>query len=260
MGEIISIQNLSYAYNRDKTVLQNISAKISSGDLVTLLGPNGVGKSTLLNCISGLLPLEKGVVSLAGKDITTMNIRQIAQVVAYVPQKFETNFDYTVREYVMMGRTAHKSIFALPTEEDFRIVEESLEKLDILHLQERSFNEISGGEQQQVCIARAIAQQPKLIVLDEPTSALDYDNQIKVLNLTKRLSDLGYSVLMTTHNPEHSLLLNSLVWVLNRDGQLIAGTAEELISEQTLRKLYTSPICVSQLTEYGRKICYVGKL
>jgi len=260
MDNIISINNLTFSYNKGKTVLSEIFAQIYKGDLITLLGPNGVGKSTLLNCVTGLLSINEGVINLNGHDIISLKIKHIAQVIAYVPQSVQNSFDYTVREYVTMGRTAHKNIFELPSEKDYKIAEDALEKLNILHLQKSSFNEISGGEQQQVCIARAIAQQPKLIVLDEPTSALDFDNQIKVLNLTKKLSELGYAVLMTTHNPEHSLLLNSTVWVLDREGKMIIGSADDLISEKTLRNLYTSEICVSEKVADSRKICFVSRL
>jgi iron complex transport system ATP-binding protein len=260
MEDIISIKDLTFAYHKGKPVLNEINAHICNGDLVTLLGPNGVGKSTLLNCITGLLKVKLDVIKLNNNDINSLKIKNIAQIIAYVQQKFQNNFDYTVREYVTMGRTAHKNIFEQPNEKDYRIADEALKELNILHLQKNSYNEISGGEQQQVCIARAIAQQPMLIVLDEPTSALDYDNQIKVLNLTKKLSELGYAVLMTTHNPEHSLLLNSTVWILNRDGQMTVGSAEELINEKTLRGLYTSEICVSKIPSVDRKICFVNKI
>jgi iron complex transport system ATP-binding protein len=224
------------------------------------LGPNGVGKSTLLNCITGLLKVEAGVIILDNRDIVTMKIKHIARIIAYVPQTIQSNFDYTVREYVTMGRTAHNNIFEQPNKEDYSIADESLEKLSILHLRQHLFSEISGGERQQVCIARTLAQQPNLIVLDEPTSALDFDNQIKVLKLTKKLSELGYAILMTTHNPEHSLLLNSAVWILDRDGRLSTGSDDELITENTLRDLYTSEICVSKISFANRKICYINKL
>jgi iron complex transport system ATP-binding protein len=260
MEEIVSINNLTFAYHKQQGVLSEISAQIHSGYLITLLGPNGVGKSTLLNCITGLLPIKAGTVKLNNRDILTLKIAHIAKIIAYVPQTFQSNFDYTVREYVTIGRTAHKNIFELPSKTDYRIAEEALEKLNILHLQANSFNEISGGERQQVCIARALAQQPKLIVLDEPTSALDYDNQIKVLNLTKKLSELGYAVLMTTHNPEHSLLLNSTVWILGRDGKMAVGSVDELITEKILNSLYNSEICVSEIFSANRKICFVKKL
>jgi iron complex transport system ATP-binding protein len=260
MSSIISINNLTFSYNKERAVLCNIDTEVNKGDLVTLLGPNGVGKSTLLNCLTGLLAVKEGVIKLNGRDITSMKIRNIAQVIAYVPQKIQTNFDYTVREYVTMGRTAHKNIFEQPTKKDYIIAEEALNHLDILHFQKRSFNQMSGGEQQQVCIARAIAQQPQIIILDEPTSALDFDNQIKVLNLAKKLSDLGYAVLMTTHNPEHSLLLDSIVWILSRNGTMTEGTANDLVNERTLRGLYTSNICVSEMPSSKRRVCYVSSL
>jgi len=259
MESIISINNLTFAYRKDKTILREINAQIHKGDLITLLGPNGVGKSTLLNCITGLLTVTKGAIKLNKQDIVSLKIKHIAQTIAYVPQTIQKNFDYTAREYVTLGRTAHKNIFETPTGKDYDIADEALDKLDILHLKENSFSDMSGGEQQQVSIARALAQQPKLVILDEPTSALDYDNQIKVLNLSKKLSELGYAVLMTTHNPEHSLLLDSSVWILGRDGRMAVGSSEELINEGTLRGLYTSEICVSEMPSTERRICFVNK-
>ena len=260
MENIVSIENLTFAYRKNKIVLCEINAQICKGDIITLLGPNGVGKSTLLNCITGLLSVKEGSVRLNNQDILSLKIKQIAQIISYVPQTIQKNFDYTVREYVTLGRTAHKNIFETPTVEDYKIADDALEKLNILHLKGNSFSEMSGGEQQQACIARALAQEPKLVILDEPTSALDYDNQIKVLNLSKKLSELGYAVLMTTHNPEHSLLLDSSVWILGRDGRMAVGSSEELITEDTLRGLYTSEICVSEMPSIGRRICYVNKI
>ena len=260
MEHIVLINNLTFSYTKQKTVLNNINTQVKKGDLITLLGPNGVGKSTLLNCITGLLSVKKGIIRLNNNDITALRIKQIAQIIAYVPQTVQKNYNYTVKEYVTMGRTAYKNIFELPGENDYRIADEALEILNILHLQNNSFNEISSGEQQQVCIARAIAQQPELIVLDEPTSALDFDNQIKVLNLVKKLSELEYAVIMTTHNPEHSLLLNSTVWILDRDGRMVVDSADEIITEKTLRSLYTSDICICNVSSTNRKICFVNKL
>ncbi len=260
MENIVSIKDLTFAYHKGKTVLRKINSQVREGDVITLLGPNGVGKSTLLNCITGLLKAKTGIIQINGCDVASLRAKHIAQVISYVPQIIQNTFDYTVIEYVTMGRTAHKKILEYPNAKDYRIAAESLEKLDILHLQTLLFSEISGGEKQQVCIARALAQEPKLIVLDEPTSALDCDNQIKVLILTKKLSELGYAVLMTTHNPEHSLLLDSIVWILGRDGQLLIGSAKELISEKVLRSLYTSEISVASVHSADRKICFVNKL
>lgn len=260
MARIVDIEDLVFSYDGSRTILDGITASVDAGDLITLLGPNGTGKSTLLNCVSGLLKPVSGRVSLDGRDVRDMSVREIARVVGYVPQNIQNNFDYTVREYVLMGRVAHKRILEYPDSVDRETTVRAIGTMGIEHLANRSFNRLSGGEQQQACIARAIAQDPELIIMDEPTSALDFDNQIKVLRLAKSLSEMGYAVIMTTHNPEHSLLLDSEVWMLDHDGRMTAGSAEELVNTRMLSGLYSADIAVSRPDGSDRNVCYVRSL
>ena len=159
-----------------------------------------------------------------------------------------------------MGRTSHMGFFSAPSSDDYRQSERALEQLDLLRLKNRPISELSGGEQQKVCIARAIVQMPKLIIMDEPTSALDYGNQIKVLKLVKELSASGYAVLITTHNPEHPLLLNSDVWLLERSGTLSAGTCDEMLTEEKLIKLYDTNIRVTHIDSLNRRACFIRSI
>lgn len=260
MVPIIDIVNVDFSYKPKLPILNNVSATILPGQLITLLGPNGVGKSTLLNCITGLLSPLNGRVELNGEQITKMSKKQIAQNVAYVPQKTAVSFDYSVMDFILMGRTSHMGFFSTPKLDDYKIAEDALQKLDILNLKDRQISELSGGEQQKVCIVRAIVQNPKLIIMDEPTSALDYGNQIKVLKLVKQLSSNGYSVLITTHNPEHPLLLKSDVWILNKEGHLEYGTYESMITEPRLSELYDSEICITEVASAKRKACIIRSL
>lgn len=260
MNVLLEINRISFEYVQDHLILNNIEASIISGQLITLLGPNGVGKSTLLNCITGLLPPKSGEILLNGKRMETLSRKTIARSIAYVPQKSAVSFDYSVLEFVVMGRTSKMSMFSTPSADDYICAEKALEQLDVLDLKNRPISELSGGEQQKICIARAIAQAPELIIMDEPTSALDFGNQAKVLKLIKSLSSLGYAVLMTTHNPEHALLLDSDVWILHKTGILKTGICSQMIEEQALSSLYQTDICISEVNETGRKACLIRSL
>lgn len=258
MSAIVECKNIVFSYNpggEKQEILRKISLKISQGKLLALLGPNGVGKSTLLNCLCGLNKPQAGEILLGGQDIFKLSRQQIAKRIAYVPQKISVPFDYSVRDFVVMGRTAHLSMLQQPGIKDYEKVESSLEKLGVHHLLHRRINTLSGGEQQKVCIARALVQEPDLIVLDEPTSALDYGNQIHVLRLVKELSLSGFSVLITTHNPDQCLLLQSEVAILDVSGTLRIGGYDTLITGDLLSNLYGVQIKIVFSREFNRKIC-----
>lgn len=252
---LFKCSNLSFSYKEDNKVLSDIDFSINYGQLITLLGPNGVGKTTFLNCIIGLLKPTSGDILLNDINLYTMSRKSIAKNIAYVPQKCIVPFDYCVKEFVVMGRTAHLGIFSGPSSEDYRSVDDALHKLEIEHLAERPINELSGGEQQKAFIAQAIVQSPQLIILDEPTSALDYGNQIKVLSLIKELSSAGYAVLMTTHNPDHTLMLGGDVAILNKNGLLTCGNIDDILTEDNLEKAYATKLKLMYIEELNRKIC-----
>ena len=260
MSRIADIRSITFSYDTSRTILDGVTTSIDTGDLMTLLGPNGTGKSTLLNCISGILKPSSGRVVLDGRDIREMTVREISRVIGYVPQNIQNNFDYTVYEYVLMGRVAHKRLLEYPDRDDREAANEAINTMGLGHLANRSFNRLSGGEQQQACIARALAQNPELIIMDEPTSALDFDNQVKVLKLAKNLSRMGYAVLMTTHNPEHALLLDSEAWMLDHDGKLSYGSSRELVNTEDLSNLYSVDVRVSRLNDSCRNVCYIESL
>ena len=255
---LIECKHVDFSYDGKRQILRDVTFEIETGQLITLLGPNGVGKSTLLNCITGLLKPSAGEILLEEKDLFSLPRKEIAKKIAYVPQKNNVPFDYQVKEFVVMGRTAHLGLLATPSEEDYRLVDKALDKLDILDLAERQINELSGGEQQKVCIARALVQEPLLIVLDEPTAALDYGNQIKVLNLIKELLDLGFAVIQTTHNPDHCLMLGGHVAILDKGGRLDMGECAKIMNEMRLSNVYETDLRLIDIEQIGRKICIPG--
>jgi len=238
-----------------RLVLDNVTLQIDQGEILSILGPNGSGKSTLLNCMAGLLKPTLGVIRLRGRDLAKLDHRSIAKTISYVPQGHTPTFDYTVMHFVMMGRAPDISMFQKPRERDEAITLEALRALSIEHLAERSYVDISGGERQQVMIARAIAQQPQLILFDEPTAHLDYGNQHRILKLIRTLTDRGYGIIITTHNPDHALLLGGTAAIIDSNGRLSAGPSAEMITEERLKDVYNTELSILYVEELKRLAC-----
>lgn len=243
MEQLYSVDNISFHYpHNDREVLDGVSFSLDAGQVLSVLGPNGAGKSTLLNCMAGLLTQQEGEIFLSGKPLHTLQRNEVAKRVAYVQQIHVPAFSYDVFQFVMMGRAPHIAFFGRPKKEDEDIVWDALEQIGITHLANKPYTEISGGERQQVVIARALAQQPSVILFDEPAAHLDFGNQIRILRLIKKMARDGYAVVMTTHNPDHVLLLNDTVAILDRNGSLKAGKAAEMMTEEAMRELYGTSI------------------
>lgn len=257
---IIQVDNLSFNYSESERIFTGVNFSLQRGEILSILGANGAGKSTLLNCITNLYRPSGGEVAVDGKSITALSQKEIAQFMGYVPQVHNLAYDYAVRDYVVMGRSPYISSFALPKEKDYALVDATLEELGISHLAERSYTKISGGERQQCAIARVIVQQPKIIILDEPTNHLDYGNQLRVLKLIKSLSQKGYTVIMTTHNPDHVILLGGKVGVLDNDGKLSVGTCEDILSAERLCAIYRTDLKIVYIPEAGRMGCVPPKI
>lgn len=233
----LDIVNLCCGYGT-KSIVKDISLDVSSGEILCLLGPNGVGKTTFFKTILGFLKHQSGKILVDNEDMHTWTRKQIAEVLGYVPQSHAPPFPFTVFDVVLMGRTAHLSMFASPKQEDRDIAEESMEILKISYLKDKIYTEISGGERQMVLIARALAQQPKILIMDEPTSNLDFGNQIRVLEQINKLSQRGLGVIMTSHFPNHAFLCSTKVLFMNRESEFCVGNADEIVTEDMLKKAY----------------------
>ncbi|MBR5753674.1 MAG: ABC transporter ATP-binding protein [Clostridia bacterium] len=253
---IIRVDDLSFAYDKNgKQVLNHVSLTLEEGEVMTILGPNGAGKSTLLSCIATLLTPDTGTVTLCGKDAAAMKPKEVAKTLSFVPQNHVPAFSYTVRDFVLMGRAPSVGMFERPKREDMELVEKTLEEIGIAELRDKPYTEISGGERQQATIARAIVAEPKAILFDEPTAHLDYGNQLKTLRLIKSLKEKGYAIIITTHNPDHAIMLGGTTAILDRDGHLTVGKTEEILTEDTLKALYGTELSLARIDGVDRPIC-----
>lgn len=253
---IYEVKNITYQYpSSERKVLNGASAELKEGEILSILGPNGAGKTTLLNCMAGLLKPRSGMIKLCGKDLAAMSPREIAGIAGYVPQLHTPAFDYRVLDFVLMGRAPKTGMFGRPTKEDEDCCLRVLDSMQIGHLAEKSYIEISGGERQQVLIARAIVQEPKVILFDEPTAHLDYGNQHRVLRRIKKMAEEGFSVIITTHNPDHALLLGDKAAIVDRSGKITQGYSKDIITEENLRKVYDTDLRLLWIEELGRYAC-----
>jgi iron complex transport system ATP-binding protein len=242
----LEIKNATLGYRR-KTVLEDVNMPIETGRTVCLIGKNGAGKTTLFKSLLGILPVLKGEILLDGRDVGRWRPRDYARVVAYVPQARTLPFPFTALEVTMFGRTAHLSPFASPSRRDRLIAEECMEQLQISHLRDRIFTQLSGGEQQMVIVARALAQQPMFLLMDEPASSLDFGNQIKLIAQVNRLKDRSLGILMATHSPDHAFMCRADVIALHNGKICEQGHCSRIITEAILKEIYDADVCVREV-------------
>jgi iron complex transport system ATP-binding protein len=252
---LLDVRCASFRYGDGRYFFKDVSFSLEPGRILSIIGPNGAGKSTLLNCVSGILKLDEGNIFLKGENQRTMKSRDIAKIIGYVPQSHTPVYGYTVRDFVVMGRAPYIGIFASPGKREYEIAEGAMVTMGISHLADRPYTEISGGERQQVSIARVIAQQPKIIMMDEPTSSLDYGNQMLVVKMIRRLAAEGYTVIMTTHTPDHAIMLDDTVALLDRDGKMHIGNTNEIMREDILKKVYRTDLKLVYVEQAGRMVC-----
>ena len=258
---IYEVKNLTFKYSgSERKVLDDASLSLDKGDILCILGPNGAGKTTLLNCMAGLLKPESGDIVLQGKSLKDMSEREIAKTVAFVPQLHTPAFDYSCVDFVLMGRAPQIGVFSRPSLEEEEMCRNVLAEMGIEHLADKSYMEISGGERQQLLIARAIVQEPEVVLFDEPTAHLDYGNQHRVLERIKKMAADGYSVVITTHNPDHALLLGDKAAIVSRDGHIVQGDSNEILNEKLLTEVYGIDLKIQYLETIGRTACLVPGL
>lgn len=250
----LTVKDLTYRYAKTAApVLQGISFTAESGDFLSVLGANGAGKSTLFRCLLGGLTDYTGAIELDGRDVRTLSRRETAEHIAYIPQIHRPTFGYSVLDTTLMGLTRQLSPFRSPTPEMEKHAMDALKQMGVAQLAERNFATLSGGEQQLVLIARALCQQSDILVMDEPTSSLDYGNQLRVLERVRLLAQQGYTVLLSTHDPQHALRFSRRVLALS-GGQVAAeGDTAEVLTPGLLRRLYGVEAVLLD-TPYGRAL------
>ncbi len=244
--EMLKIQEVTAGYG-EKKVLKSISLSIRQGEFVSLIGSNGAGKSTLLKCISGLLPTEGGQILLCGRNSQKLKSKERARLAAVVPQSYAVEYAFTAEDVVAMGRYPYQSFGKRETREDQEILLQAMEDTNTLEFRNRLYNELSGGEKQRVVLARALAQQPKILLLDEPTSALDIHHQTEVMELISRLNrEQGLTVLAVLHDVNMASRYCSRMLLL-KDGQLAAdGEPAQIITRKNMEELYQMKILIRE--------------
>lgn len=234
--ELIEYRNVSIRYEKGKPVISNVSFGLEKGSITAFLGPNGSGKTTLMSALNRLVTPFEGEIFVDGISIKDIPLKKLAAKIATVPQFSSPSFGYSVYNMILWGRAPYISY--TPKPEDYRIVDETIERLKIERLKDKPFTGISGGEKQLVLIARAMAQKTPIVLMDEPTTYLDIKNQIKILNIVKEInaSD-GVTFAVTLHDPNHALYIADNV-VMVSNGSAVKGKTADMMTEENIRKLY----------------------
>jgi iron complex transport system ATP-binding protein len=234
-------QQLAIGYAQ-RSVGTGFDIALRRGEVLALLGPNGCGKTTLMKSLLGLIPPKGGSVTLDGRSLAAYSPGERARLMAYVPQTHASPFAFTVEEVVLMGRTAHGGLLARPSRHDHEVVRSVIGRLGIAELAGRPATMISGGERQLVLIARALAQEPAIVMLDEPTASLDFGNQGKVMREIRRLAGDGLAVLFTTHDPNQAARFADHALLMADGGVRAQGPAGAVVRRDLLEALYSASV------------------
>lgn len=253
VAALIECRRLAYGYP-GRPVGRDVDLALEPGEVLVLLGPNGCGKTTLLRTLLGLLPPQGGEVRLLGRPLADYRRREAARILGYVPQASPGYFPFTVLETVLMGRTARLAPFAAPGRRERELARAALAGLGIEALAERPYTRVSGGQRQLSLIARALAQEPQVLIMDEPTASLDFGNQVRVLEQVRRLASEGLAVVLSTHDPDHAFLCGHRVALMREGGLLDGGPPQAVITEAALRELYGVDVRIHAL-DGGRRVC-----
>lgn len=245
---LLQFEQIRFAYPQAaRCVLDDFHLGIALGAVTAILGPNGAGKTTLLHLALGWLRPQTGQIRLEQQPLDSYNRRRLGQSIGLVPQSEHVSFEYSLLEFVLLGRAPYLPPLAMPAERDYEIALEALRQVGMEDLCQRSILSLSGGERQLVLIARALAQQPRLLLLDEPTSHLDLGNKGRLVRLLRDLQSQGVTILFTTHEPEVAAALATDLVLMQKGQVLQAGPFSEVFTSANLTQLYQLPVSVVEL-------------
>jgi iron complex transport system ATP-binding protein len=248
---LVRVRGTSFQYGR-REILSNLSLDVYPGEILSVLGPNGCGKTTLLRCIAGALTPSSGSIEIGGDDVHALALPARARRIGFLFQDHAPSFPFAVRDVVLMGRAPHLGFLGFPGERDRDLADAALDRVGLLHLKDRPYTRLSGGERQLVLLARTLVQSPDVILLDEPTAHLDLHNQVLTLRMVRSLAADGMTMIMTTHDPNHAFWFNGRA-ALMKDGRFLAvGLARDVMTETALTSTYDVDVAVfSQPTPNG---------
>jgi len=238
---LLSFEGVAFGYSRQRKVFTDLNYDLEKGSLAVLLGPNGAGKTTLLYMALGWLLPTAGTVSLSRRPLQSYTRGELGRRISLVPQAEHLPYTYSVLEYVQFGRAPHLTLVEMPGQKDHRVAREALARAGISALADAPMDKLSSGERQLAVVARALAQEPEILLLDEPTAHLDLGNQYRLLQTLKELNRAGVTILMTTHDPQIALAISTQTVLVEGNGKVRVGAAEQIITAETLTHLYHLP-------------------
>lgn len=250
---LIKLKNVSFTYSSENNhVLRTLSLDVRKGHITAILGPNGIGKTTLLHLILGWIKADNGSIYLADKKQEGYSRREMGRLLGLVPQDEHITFEYSLLEYVLLGRSPHLHSLESPGKKDYKAAMTALEKVGLENLADRPVTHLSGGEKQLVLVARSLAQEPEILLLDEPMSNLDIANKIKLIEVLSSLKKEGVTILFTSHEPEVAAAISNYLILMGNDNIIEHGTVDKVLSSESLSRIYGITVRVADYE--GKKI------